>query len=399
LNEWFSGLRAQYGDPNAMPAEVQRPIDYVLEPLAAFVIEDPTLPSASRMARDVGDMTDALRSKEQVAQQTAASTQGGLATPPSLTGALKAHDVAFAGFTDLSLDDYARTMTRSEQDLSKLYAAIQYLRQLEGEKHVVYTTPFGMVLPRLEDSQSLAAYANDSRVAIDTIQTGGTSGSWSVYDTEHLAIDTGGVSSIYSAAIKGTTRIADANSFGYVLGYYPADTNLDGRFRRIQVKVNRSRVEVLYRHGYYARQPSAPLDASQLLSYNRVVAALNTTRPQTDLGLTMTAKYQPGTKTAARHVVVHITLDARGLSLTQSENSRTGTIDVAVFCGDSSQPIVGSTWHSVDLRMTDDAYARLAAHGLTIDEDIPVSKPANHVKVIVYDKSADRVGSATVTIH
>lgn len=49
----------------------------------------------------------------------AGSTHGGLAQPPSLMGALKASEVAFAGFTDLSLNDYARTMARSQQDLSK----------------------------------------------------------------------------------------------------------------------------------------------------------------------------------------------------------------------------------------------------------------------------------------
>jgi hypothetical protein len=399
LDEWLNGLRAEYGDPAGAPPDTQKAIDRVFDPLAAERVNDPTLPNASRMARDIGDVTDALRTRAQMADQPAASTHGGLVTTPSIMAAIKAQDLVFADSVDLSVDDYARLMTQSQQDLSKIYAGIQYLRQLDGEKHLIYMTPFGMTLPRLEDTHSLAAFANDGRVAIDTIQVGGTSGGWAVADTEHLALDTGGVSSIYSYAIQGTNRVAQAASFQYLLGYYPNDVTLDGRFRRIEVKVKRPGVDVFYRHGYYARAPSAPLDGTRLLAYNRVVAALNTSRDQVEIAVRVRGEYKKKTSTAGAHVVAHITVGPGGLTFNEADSTRTASIDVAVFCGDYDERLVGSTWHSVDLRLAGDAYKNFVAHGLTIDEDIPVTTLAQYIKVIVYSPASNHVGSMGTRIQ
>ena len=62
-------------------------------------------------------------------------------------------------------------MTR--QDLGSIYTGIEYLRFIEGEKRLLYVSTDGLFLPRAEDDLSLAAVANDARVAIDTVQTGG----------------------------------------------------------------------------------------------------------------------------------------------------------------------------------------------------------------------------------
>ena len=131
-------------------------------------------------------------------------------------------------FADLSLEDFVATTATTLQDLGNIYAAINYLRNFEGEKHIVYVTEKGLTLPRLEEDEILAATANDARVVIDTIETGGLyvaqvggtavpEGSWNqtfAFKTlRTIAELTGGVSSINEKGADGR-RIASTTSRG-----------------------------------------------------------------------------------------------------------------------------------------------------------------------------------------
>ena len=51
---------------------------------------------------------------------------------------------------------------------------------------------------------------------------------------------------------SGITRIADDLAAYYLLGYYSTNTKLDGRYRRIEVKVTQPKVRVTARQGYLA---------------------------------------------------------------------------------------------------------------------------------------------------
>jgi len=55
------------------------------------------------------------------------------------------------------------------------------------------------------------------------------------------------------AGAVGSSR-ADGSAY-YMLGYTPDSKDWDGKFRKIQVKVNRPGCELRYRTGYYARDP------------------------------------------------------------------------------------------------------------------------------------------------
>ena len=66
------------------------------------------------------------------------------------------------------------------------------------------------------------------------------------------------------SAADDMDAIDQSSRFEYVLGYYPSDSRLDGRFRRIVVRVNRPGLTVLYRRGYFARDAPPPLDAARV---------------------------------------------------------------------------------------------------------------------------------------
>jgi VWFA-related protein len=68
-----------------------------------------------------------------------------------------------------------------------------------------------------------------------------------------LAVDTDGLSVVNTNDIDGALKriVADLSSY-YLVGYYPSNSKLDGRFRSITVRVKRPGVQVRSRRGYRA---------------------------------------------------------------------------------------------------------------------------------------------------
>ena len=75
-----------------------------------------------------------------------------------------------------------------------------------------------------------------------------------------LAVDTGGMMIRNQNNIGRAldTIAADAGTY-YVLGYQPANTNFDGKYRRIEIRVKRSGLKVRARQGYLALEPAKML--------------------------------------------------------------------------------------------------------------------------------------------
>jgi VWFA-related protein len=72
-----------------------------------------------------------------------------------------------------------------------------------------------------------------------------------------LAIDTGGLMIRNENNIgRALDRVADDAGRYYVLAYQPANTNFDGKYRPIQVKVKREGLRVRARRGYLALDPA-----------------------------------------------------------------------------------------------------------------------------------------------
>jgi hypothetical protein len=68
-----------------------------------------------------------------------------------------------------------------------------------------------------------------------------------------LAENTGGIAIVNTNDLgAGVKRVSDDLASYYLLGYYSTNSSHDGRYRRIEVKVNAPHVEVSARRGYYA---------------------------------------------------------------------------------------------------------------------------------------------------
>lgn len=322
---------------------------------------------------------------------------------------------------------------QSMSDLSTIFMAIEYMRFLEGEKHLVFISENGLLLPSLEDDQSVAALAADARVAIDTIRTGGVQDLpqstvpavprraneamlRSMYDAsvnatrvrgssaepiftagsmKTFARLTGGQASLYRYADQAFDRIDAATRSTYLIGYYPANPNWNGRFRRVQVRVNRPGLTVQHRFGYYGRAQLVPFNKREFMTYARIAAAASSPQGVHDIEVTMKASLvQSG---AGTHVAVEGTVDVSKLTLVAEGGTRKGSLDVAIFCGGRDEELVGERRQTIELTLSEESYQKALESGVLYSARVPVTSMPRHVKIVVYDHAADLIGTASAT--
>ena len=87
----------------------------------------------------------------------------------------------------------------------------------------------------------------------------------------NIAFLTGGESSRFDFARNALDKIDRTTLTGYLIGYYPSNPSRDGRYRKLDVRVNRRGATALFRHGYDATDEPA-VDRRTLLTLRRVSA-------------------------------------------------------------------------------------------------------------------------------
>jgi len=127
---------------------------------------------------------------------------------------------------------------------------------------------------------------------------------------------------------KGFGKIDTDMRHYYVLTYVPKNTNFDGKFREIDVKVKRSGVRVRSRKGYYAVNTAA--GAPVLGHETKALAALARTPvpnafPVRALPLTFPEAGRPGL------TPVLVTLPTSGITFLPSDDKKTYTSDFVVL--------------------------------------------------------------------
>jgi VWFA-related protein len=301
-------------------------------------------------------------------------------------------------------------------DLLKAYAGIEYLRYLDGEKHLVWIIQSGMGQTlagtpwSVQDDEQLAARSGDAGVVTDIIHTGGIpmpvsrgrvgmpslASMDSIQSSENIAELTGGQFTGVSYAEAALSRIDAATRFNYVLGYTPIKPELDGKFRKISVKVNRPGVTVLYRHGYSADEDVRPLDLRTLLTTSRLASAASGDQQSRDIKIDAKASVVSGI--GMRRAVVDMTIDASRITFSTDGDRRVAALDVRVFVGDDKERPIGETSENIDLSVTEAEQQTLIKNGIRYAVRVPITGEPKYAKVVVYDYRADLLGTATIKI-
>jgi len=410
----FSGLAARYGG-SYIPKPIQAQIDAIFkgpDNAAMRTVGDAQVQNAARLANDQRQISDALMANEINANRD--------------PGTFLSDPMNAATGVEMSFDDYVSANAQTSQDLTKLYAGIAYMRYLDGEKHLLFVTERGIMLPRAEDDTGLAATAADARVVIDILHTGGVAGmplnmsaargggggggggrggggggrgmamppvDWRISTSRTVASQTGGRFSTSERGKDFVDRLDEATRFSYVLGYYPTTTNWDGKYRKVTVRINRpGQYDIQFRHGYVANLDLAPLDKPKALAYTRVTGAANMPESITDIGLTVTAaNITRDDGSPAVDIAVRVRTDQLGF--TDKDGRKKDLLDIAIFCLDDKDHLLGESWNTVDLALKPETFAEFQRTGFGYGGKVKVTSPARYVKVVVYDHGADVLGS------
>jgi hypothetical protein len=208
-----------------------------------------------------------------------------------------------------------------------------------------------------------------------------------------FATRSGGFFATTQPAARTFDRIDASTRAHYLLGYYPAVTTWDGKYRKIEVKVNRPGLTVMSRRGYFATDQLVPFDRRQFLTYSRISSAAASGHALRDIKMTIKARQEPG------EVVVDVLIDPSRLPMEAVDGVRAGELQLAVFVGGRDEDVVGETWQKVSLALGDASYRRAVDGGIAVTVRVPVKAAPRYVKAVVYDHAADLVGSAAAKLR
>jgi VWFA-related protein len=186
---------------------------------------------------------------------------------------------------------------------------------------------------------------------------------------------------------KQIEQIYQENQHYYLLGYQPSNPRTDGRFRKIEVRVNRPDATVRTRNGYYEprkAKSNLPLAAAT----PAVTSALQGVLPMGDLSLQMTAASFAGR--SGKRADVAIVVGVRE-SMPPGSAATTSDVEVAAHAYDTGWRLRASESFTVRLGVESDPgqpvqYALMSRLGL---------EPGRYqLRVAVQSSLAGRRGSA-----
>ena len=188
-------------------------------------------------------------------------------------------------------------------------------------------------------------------------------------------------------------RIVRDNSSYYVLGYYSQDTRRDGRFRRVEVKVNRPGLEVRARKGYVAAKGRAVSEKpfnDQASAELR--AAIDSPVPISGLGFGAFAAALKGSGSNAS-LAIALEIDGRRLRFTERDGTFEDDIEVAILAvDDGGKPRDGGR-DLLNLRLRPQTHALVARNGVRIMRRLEVPPGRYQLRIGARDMGSGAVGS------
>jgi hypothetical protein len=252
--------------------------------------------------------------------------------------------------TDLTTEQYYSLVGRASTDLENLYAAIEYLRFIPGEKHVIFLTGHGLVLYRDQDYITLARQASDAQVRIHSIQTGG------VY-----VQGSGRTSFTMSGALEDVRRMA----------------NLTGGLA-------------------VAHSTLAPYDHREFLAYARTWAAARYDQIVRDIGVDLGQIRVESTATNATRLWATVLFAVTPDVFRSIEGRHYASFRIVYFVAPENGRAVATANDTLELRLAEATYHRSLADGIKISAYVDVARAlkSGYLKAIVYDEGNDKLGSA-----
>jgi VWFA-related protein len=203
-----------------------------------------------------------------------------------------------------------------------------------------------------------------------------------------LADETGGFAAVNSNDFKSAfERVVRDNSSYYVLAYYPPTNKRDGKFHRIEVKVNRPGLRVRARRGYALPKGNPPKPAAAGGMTAELREAVNSPIPVS--GLTMRVFAAPF-KGAAPNASVLVGIELLGRDLTLETNNK---VEISYVAIDSKQKTWGLRTDSLTMNLRPETKTRVEQTGFRVLNRMELPAGRYQVRVAARDAAKTNIGS------
>jgi VWFA-related protein len=208
-----------------------------------------------------------------------------------------------------------------------------------------------------------------------------------------LAEDTGGKAFLDSNDIAGEIRDArdDVHSY-YILGFYSTNAKEDGKFRRIQVKLNKPGLQAKldYRDGYYANKTFKKFTDSD--KETQLQEALLLGDPMTDLPISFEADYfRLGMQTY--YVPISVRVPGSVIPLVKKGSKLETQIDFLGQVYNNKNAIVEKLRDYIPVRVDDQTAAQIAKRPIQYDAGLTLPPGAYTIKVLARENSSGKMGT------
>jgi VWFA-related protein len=209
-----------------------------------------------------------------------------------------------------------------------------------------------------------------------------------------LSDETGGFAVVNTNDIAGAfERLVEENSSYYVLGYYPANERRDGRFRRIEVRVNKPGLSVKARRGYVA--PRGRAQEAKLAGPNDATPelreAMSSPVPVGGLPLATTASVFKGPDNKGA-VVMSTTIVGRDLALVEKNGLFHNDLEVSWLASDAKGKTFPGERNTVNLTLKPDTVARLRASGFRVISSMELPPGRYQLRIAAREANTRRAG-------
>jgi VWFA-related protein len=265
---------------------------------------------------------------------------------------------------------------RAESSDSQAGRALTRLGQARARTAGSNSDPFGSMMQDLERNEDLMRSNPDSALG-------------------DLANETGGalISNTNEPGPRLRQVDEDLHSY-YLLTYTPKNSNYDGRFRQISIKVNRSSVDVQARRGYYALNNSY---GTPVLDYEAPALAILSEKPRPNAFESRAAAYsfpesgQPGLVP----VVVEVPAGAVNYAVDDRKKTFIADFSFVVLIKDASQHVVKKLSNQEVIKGPLDKLAKAKAGGMLFYREANLDPGQYAIAAVVYDNMTHQASMNT----
>jgi VWFA-related protein len=320
-------------------------------------------------------------------------------------------------------DDSEFNLFTTDRQLGALQTAVKMLGQLNEKKVLVYFAS-GLQLNGIDNQAQFQATTNaairanvsfypvDARGLVAQSPMGdatrGSPGGVGMYsgmsamantnnfqksqDTLYaLAADTGGKALLDNNDLsQGVVQAQNAITSYYVIGYYSANTAMDGRFRRIKITLGDASLKLDYRQGYFAGKEFKKFTTVD--KERQLIDALMLGDPITELTIAMEVNYFQ-LNSAEYFVPVVAKIPGSELALARKGGAEHTLIDFIGEVKDEYNVTVANVRDKVDIKLSGATAAQLAKQPIQYDTGFTLLPGTYSLKFLARDDETGRIGT------